>query len=139
MPGYQKEDHPNKLQQHLHAYRLCLKQLTKKLKLELTIANCAKSILETPGEWASGYTPNTEAYKVTVDKILLEILDRRQERLMEASKRKAPDTWHTSEEKRQAQPPTGNNRGNHRGQAGGGCTEATTMVPGAGSRRLIYQ
>ena len=78
--------------------------------------------------------PNNEAYKGTVDKMVLEILDRRQERLMEAQgKRKAtPGSPVGLKGSRTNQPAVIED--SREGMEAGGRSEATTMVPVVGRR-----
>ena len=66
------------------------------------MANLAKTILGSLGGWQSSIVGNQEMYKRLVDKMVVDMADRKEERSVgQQGKRRAPAAWASSNSKRQ--------------------------------------
>ncbi len=85
---------------------------TKRHHINITVANLSKTILETPGGWPSSTVAHQETYKNKV----VDMTDRREEKAVgQLGKRRAPDAWSNSNEKRHHGMAKGHNKRVHHG------------------------
>ncbi len=106
MPGYRPQEFRDRLTQQMNRFRKTVKQAARRLKLQVVVANMAKTVLEAPGGWLNPTMANIPVYQAMIDKIALEVIDRHEGKAVGAwGKRKAPATWSTGTEKRAAPSP----------------------------------